>query len=217
MHSDNEMKLIEKLFSSVTKITRKSDREYDLLIEGIHYTGPYEAWLPLTAIKELVSWSNFNVAELCDYPKMAESGDWSAIRDSSETAIWNIFETFYEKPERGEVPEWKHLYNIYRVVQHISKRILPANKIVHDISNALIEESRTGIMMGCASKGYFVSFHKDHHGDLEQSFYSTKLEEVIHFFISSIFKAEIDNAIHILKVGDWFKNVNNFPDPTKGL
>ena len=79
----------------VTDVEALSDNEYDLSIEGTHklYGSEmsYSAWLPKLAISGLVDWSSPEVASMTDYPEMAFDGDWSAVRDSSEEAIWAIF------------------------------------------------------------------------------------------------------------------------------
>lgn len=83
------------------KISRRSDREYDLTLEGKYAPdAPYmagvafSAWLPLMAIRELTQWPSESIASLTDYPDMVMEGDWSGLRDSSVEAIWGIFDRF---------------------------------------------------------------------------------------------------------------------------
>lgn len=65
------------------------------------------SWLPLAAIRVAqplateIEWDA--ICELSDYPEMAESGDWSAFRDSSKESVWQMFEicrTIIERPVR---------------------------------------------------------------------------------------------------------------------
>lgn len=83
------------------KISRRSDREYDLTLEGKYAPdAPYlagtafSAWLPLLAIRELTAWTSESIASLTDYPDMVMEGDWSGVRDSSTETIWFIFDRF---------------------------------------------------------------------------------------------------------------------------
>lgn len=83
------------------KISRRSDREYDLTLEGKYAPdAPYmagvafSAWLPLMAIRELTQWPSESIASLTDYPEMVMEGDWSGVRDSSPETIWFIFDRF---------------------------------------------------------------------------------------------------------------------------
>ena len=80
-------------------VKRRSSSEFDLEISGTHHVPdkkPYgfSAWLPLTAIRRLVTWNCSPIAELTDYPEMALASDWSAVRDSSDEKIWTIFYGF---------------------------------------------------------------------------------------------------------------------------
>jgi hypothetical protein len=83
------------------KVTRRSDREYDLSLEGrfgkdYPYMGgvAFSAWLPLLAIRELTMWTEESIASLTDYPDMTAEGDWSGMRDSEPDTIWFIFDRF---------------------------------------------------------------------------------------------------------------------------
>ena len=76
------------------KITRKSDKEYDLKLEGPGFS----AWLPLLCIKEMTCWPSHEIASLTDYPSMAERGDWSGVRDTDPERIMAIFKKFVVKP-----------------------------------------------------------------------------------------------------------------------
>lgn len=69
----------------------------------IHFSGEYEshgskypfsAWLPLSCIRELTTWTVREIAAMSDYPNMVATGDWSGIRDSSEETRWAIFDRF---------------------------------------------------------------------------------------------------------------------------
>ena len=101
----NEKTIIERISSKarieVHKVERRSDREYDLSIEGRYADdAPYlagvafSAWLPLMAIRELTEWPSESIASLTDYPDMVMEGDWSGVRDSDEESIWFIFHRF---------------------------------------------------------------------------------------------------------------------------
>ena len=77
----------------------KSDAPFDIHIEGTQpstYGGSYKfsAHLVIWAIRSLVNYCRPEVAELTDYPDMAESGDWSAVRDSCWEAKQEIFYRF---------------------------------------------------------------------------------------------------------------------------
>lgn len=68
--------------------------------ETVHLSGePMEvnfgAWLPLWAIKELTKWWEPVIAMMTDYPGMLQGPDpdWSAVRDTNEDSLWEIFET----------------------------------------------------------------------------------------------------------------------------
>ena len=89
----NEKVMLKKLYQdSDVKYQRKSDKEFDITVEGEGFV----AWLPLAAIRSLTAWTRPSVALLSDYPAMVLEGDWSGIRDSSDEAIWDIFETYVQ-------------------------------------------------------------------------------------------------------------------------
>lgn len=101
----NEEILVSRLVTHARlediKISRRSDREYDLTLEGKYAPdAPYmagvafSAWLPLMAIRELTQWPSESIASLTDYPDMVMEGDWSGVRDSSPETIWFIFDRF---------------------------------------------------------------------------------------------------------------------------
>jgi len=101
----NEQKMVARLTSKClleeVKVSRRSDREYDLSLEGRYgedapYMGgvAFSAWLPLMAIRELTKWTSMEIASVTNYPDMAIEGDWSGVRDSDEDTIWFIFERF---------------------------------------------------------------------------------------------------------------------------
>ena len=101
--SNDEAQAMSKLGLrvDVTKVFRKSAKEFDIEIEGEmpsslkgkrHEMFPFTAWLPLYAIRECLNWTNEEIAWMTDYPSMVMSGDWSGIRDSSHEKIWAIFD-----------------------------------------------------------------------------------------------------------------------------
>lgn len=103
--TQNEQNLIKRLAVKChlqdIRASRRSDREYDLSVEGKYRKdAPYmagvafSAWLPLLAIKELTEWPSESIASLTDYPDMVMEGDWSGVRDSDPDTIWFIFERF---------------------------------------------------------------------------------------------------------------------------
>lgn len=103
--TQNEQNLIDRLTSKChledIRVSRRSDREFDLSVEGSyskdspHLAGvAFSAWLPLLAIKELTEWPSESIASLTDYPDMVMEGDWSGVRDSDHDTIWFIFERF---------------------------------------------------------------------------------------------------------------------------
>lgn len=222
MLSEFEKKLVDMLYGADCKAERISDREFDLKVFGRHKEGAlagveFEAWLPLAAIKELINWRSHRVAQMCNYPMMAQDGDWSAIRDSEESKIWQIFEKFYIAKERGEVEDWRHLQNIYRVAQHFTQRLLPKSKLNHHIAERFIQDDRTHVAMGLCDEGYFVCRSLDHKNRPVAPFQSNRLEDVIPHFIRMIFDSELDSIVNILKQGDWFRRVDQWPDPTRDL
>ncbi len=83
----------------IEKITRKSEKEFDVEMEcevtTASPTGKAEPlvygsteWLPLAVIRA-VTWPRY--ADMSDYPMMVAEGDWSGIRDSSRETKWEIF------------------------------------------------------------------------------------------------------------------------------
>jgi len=100
-----EQKLVDRLVRKChiedLKVSRRSDREFDLSLEGrfgkdYPYMGgvAFSAWLPLLAIRELTQWAGDDVAGCTDYPDMVAEGDWSGVRDSDPETIWAIFHRF---------------------------------------------------------------------------------------------------------------------------
>lgn len=89
-----ERTLLRRLYGDAALIIhRKSARRFDLSLSGTNENGVrFSAWLPLAAIRDMVRWHIGAVAAMTDYPEMAKAGDWSAVRDSSEEKIWNIFQ-----------------------------------------------------------------------------------------------------------------------------
>ncbi len=107
--SDGERTILDKFNGShdyrIDKIERRSQREYDISIEGKHYfdspTKPgervevgFSAWLPLMCIRDLLNWCQWDIAEMTSYPSMTAAGDWSGVRDSEPEYIWEIFEKY---------------------------------------------------------------------------------------------------------------------------
>ena len=101
----NEQNIVARLSEQCrledVKVSRRSDREYDLTLEGRYgkdaaYMGgcAFSAWLPLMAIRELTLWPSEAIASLTDHPDMVMEGDWSGVRDSDPDTIWFIFERF---------------------------------------------------------------------------------------------------------------------------
>lgn len=101
----NEKKIVERLVKKCyledIKVSRRSDREYDLSVEGKYGSAyPYlagcafSAWLPLMAIRELTHWPSREIASCTNHPDMVMEGDWSGVRDSEEENIWGIFHRF---------------------------------------------------------------------------------------------------------------------------
>jgi hypothetical protein len=74
-------------------VSRKSEREFDLEIEGTSTKmgWKFRAWLVLAAIRELTMWTSPSISDLTDYPNMAYEGDWSGVRDTNEDSLWFIF------------------------------------------------------------------------------------------------------------------------------
>lgn len=94
-------RIVAKAYIADIKVTRRSEREYDLSVSGLyakdskHMAGvAISAWLPLLAIRELTPWPSEEIAACTDYPEMVTEGDWSGVRDSDPETIWFIFERF---------------------------------------------------------------------------------------------------------------------------
>lgn len=80
-------------------ISRRSDRECDLTVEGKTVDGiGFSAWLVLGMISNL-PWTTKKIAEMTDYPMMAMEGDWSGVRDTDDEKLWTIFNTFCNPQE----------------------------------------------------------------------------------------------------------------------
>lgn len=104
MLNHNEIKVINKVAQAAKwaefKVTRRSDRQYDLEVMGVYASDShmpnvaFSAWLPLVAIRELTEWTRDPVAGYTNYPDMCRSGDWSGLRDSDPERIWEIFIRF---------------------------------------------------------------------------------------------------------------------------
>jgi len=96
-------------------IGRRSDREFDLSIEGVKHYGSspeqtvrFTAWLPLAAISTLTNWASWQVGELTDYPEMTAGGDWSGVHDTSPSGVWTIFDLFVVQDLERSI-RWKRL------------------------------------------------------------------------------------------------------------
>ncbi len=100
--SKREQDLIERylfrrgdVLKETLTVTRKSEREYDLLVRYRTTGGlAHGVWLPLACVRQMTPWTSRGVAEMTDHPLMAMAGDWSGVRDSSEASIWAILEKF---------------------------------------------------------------------------------------------------------------------------
>lgn len=96
--------------SDVSVASRTSDRPFDFkytVLPGEKMPAKVVAWLPLAAIRvaqQLATETEWDaICELSDYPEMADSGDWSAFRDSSNKSVWQMFEScrsIIERPVR---------------------------------------------------------------------------------------------------------------------
>jgi hypothetical protein len=92
-----EQRIISILKNKWTEfsVTRRSEREFDLSVEGTYSDNHYlpgtkfSGWLPLIYIRELTVWPSY--AHMTDYPEMVAEGDWSGVRDSENEKIWAIF------------------------------------------------------------------------------------------------------------------------------
>ena len=86
---------------TVTKVKRRSEREYDFNISGTEVyllegkpllnKEPinFSFWMPLALIRESV-WTL--LAPYSSIPEMVREGDWSGIRDSEKDAIWAMLD-----------------------------------------------------------------------------------------------------------------------------
>jgi hypothetical protein len=76
------------------KISRRSDRQYDLTVEGKTKDGnSFSSWLVLATIAEL-QWTTTEIANMTDYPDMVRDGDWSGVRDTADDKLWAIFHKY---------------------------------------------------------------------------------------------------------------------------
>ena len=84
----------------ITQLKRVKDAPCEIEMEGtkkaLYGGGTYKfsAHLIIWAVRNLVNWCSPAVAELTDYPDMAESGDWSGVHDSCTEAKDEIFYRF---------------------------------------------------------------------------------------------------------------------------
>ena len=102
--TDREQKLIDtvacrELWKTYT-VSRISDREFDLAVEGIDTQFGKEcrfsAKLMWSALHSCCDWTSPQIAGMTDYPDMAMDGDWSAVRDTDDDAKWRIFAAHVE-------------------------------------------------------------------------------------------------------------------------
>lgn len=102
--NDREQKLIDivatrDLWKTFT-VSRISDREFDLEVEGIHTQFgnecQFSANLMCAALHSCCDWTSPEIAGMTDYPGMAMDGDWSAVRDTDDDAKWSIFAAHVE-------------------------------------------------------------------------------------------------------------------------
>jgi hypothetical protein len=75
-------------------VERKSDREFDISVEGNIGSVGFRAWLVLGCISTRLNWTSPEVAAMTDYPDMVREGDWSGVRDTDDAKLWNIFHHF---------------------------------------------------------------------------------------------------------------------------
>jgi hypothetical protein len=75
-------------------VERKSDREFDIAVEGKIGSMSFRAWLVLGCISNLIEWTQPEVAAMTDYPEMVRDGDWSGVRDTDNDKLWAIFDHF---------------------------------------------------------------------------------------------------------------------------
>lgn len=97
------LRAFESRGETIHKVERRSEREFDLSLEGEKDWGlskpvRFSAWLPLSAIREFTNWPDPRIGSMADYPGMATGGDWSGIRDSDPETIWAIFEAHAIEP-----------------------------------------------------------------------------------------------------------------------
>lgn len=90
--------LIRKGHWTKYTLERKSDKEFDIIIDGEQDMGenkwPFSAWMPLSIISG-VNWADNKIWKLSDgYGNKGyipiQGYDWSGIRYSSKDAIWEM-------------------------------------------------------------------------------------------------------------------------------
>jgi len=88
--------LSEKKGWTEVKAARRSDREFDLELNGFstEMNCTFSAWLPLASVGSLAQWRTEEVAEHAKSTK----GDWTSLRESGEETIWSVFHEFVDIP-----------------------------------------------------------------------------------------------------------------------
>jgi len=93
---EQEIRIITKIVGDGTLTGIATDNEHKLY--DIHFSWTDEknyrhsAWLPLAYINRFSEWYREPIVSMSDIPEMARDGDWSAIRDSEVSTIWQIFD-----------------------------------------------------------------------------------------------------------------------------
>jgi len=150
--------LKQKPGMKITEVNRKSDSPGDIIISGTYKTSGYNgakatevafsAWLPLQIIKSFGQWTKPEIANMTDYPQMALTGDWSAVRDSDERIIWKIYQKVLETNHKlSSDPENPfELYGIDKeMIELVTKRIkkaIESGDISFNEHNHLVDKNK---------------------------------------------------------------------------
>lgn len=99
--TQREWRIVEVYLKAMNKgkvsnvvVTRRSDREFDLSVEGMVNDYGFSAWLVLGCISTRTNWCLPELANMTDYPDMVKMGDWSGVRDTDNDKLWTIFHHF---------------------------------------------------------------------------------------------------------------------------